>query len=287
MEDFNNQIFLISSFLELGTIKIRLAISYFLGEGTYAVIASDIYNYLLVSYYNFLIKNPKLAVDHNLFMVKTVDDIRRDTLIGVKSIRTALDTLVDKGLVVRNKTGLNNCSVYKINTDFFLTLEKNYNEYEAYRDNKIEEKEEKKEKQIENIKNNAQKVDIETLNNTDLSDPEEVEKLNLGPCISRLVYLMGNYYKDYTGKDYRWNEVKFNTLMSEWKKYYRYPGIEISLTNCLYRELFNDKSKLGGKIPLEKRMTMSFNHDRRKIEDLEEKAIFKNYLREFIDYRRN
>lgn len=255
----NDNIFLLSN---IDSYKCRRALTLAFNEGQAGLIYADVLVYLTIEYLSQLSHNPDLLKKYDGYMVKTPKDAEVELGLSADKIR-----LVYKGLeaakVISIKTkGQDNRTSLMVDLEAVNSLLNEYlPKFEALKNGYIEKQEEyKKTRKEQSQKHMQSKLDFNKLNQiTEENKPQDIGTLSDDFDTCSLIYVVNHYYKKYTGKNFFWNAVKFNTLMTTWRNRANRKGSEFGMSNALYKELTN--KGFGSQRPFELRVRESFNPD--------------------------
>ena len=242
--------------------KSRRALTLSFNEGQAGVIYADVLVYLTLEYLAQIKTNLKKLEANDDFMVKTPRDAEIELGLSQDKIRLVYKGLEAAGLITIKKKGQDNRTCLKVNLEAVnQRLEEFIPKFEALKKEYVEQQEQAhKDKKERLIKNAQSKLDFDKVNEiSNNNNPKEIGSLTDDYDTCSLIYVVNHYYKKYTGKNFFWNAVKFNTLMTTWRNRANRKGSEFGLSYALFTEL-NNKG-FGSQRPFELRVRETFNPD--------------------------
>ena len=244
-------------FNNLNQQKGRRALIHALGDNNIAIAAADILIYLVWQTFD---TDEELLDKYDGYIVRSNEQIELAT--GCTSFNNSqkhINLLIEKGYIERDFKSYRYKSRYKVNLqvvvdDLDKSLIELFNQNEAYtlKQEAIKEADTKKAR--------AKELDFDKVNEASKdNNPLDLGTLSSNPDTLTLIYIVNHYYKKYTNKNFYWNPVKFNTLMTTWRNRADRLGSEFGLSYALYKELTN--KTYGSQRPFELRVRESFNPD--------------------------
>ena len=242
--------------------KSRRALTLSFNDGQAGVIYAEMLVYLTIEYLGQLKNNSKKLEANDGYMVKTPRDVEIELGLSQDKVRLVYKGLEAAKIISIKKKGQDNRTCLKVNLD---AVNERLNEFipkfEAMKNEYVEQQEKSRlEKKERLIKNAQSKIDFDSVNATvETNNPSEIGKITQDFDTCSLIYVVNHYYKKYTGKNYFWNAVKFNTLMTTWRNRANRKGSEYGMSAAIYREL-NFKG-FGSQRPFELRVRETFSPD--------------------------
>lgn len=242
--------------------KSRRALTLAFNDGQEAILYSETLVYLTVEYLGQLKNHRNLLESHDWYMIKTPRDAEVELGLTYDRARLIFKGLEAANLISLKKTGRDNRTSVKVDLDAVNALLNEFiPKYEALRQGYLDKQDDCKRARKERAQKNAQsKMDFDKLNEiSNDNNPKEIGSLSSDFDTCALIYTVNHYYKKYTNSVYKWNAVKFNTLMTTWRNRATRRGSELGMSAAIYKEL-NYKG-MGSERPFELRVRETFNPD--------------------------
>ena len=233
------------------------AIANKLGQDSSSIRRALLLVILYLQYITALINNRDSVERHNGYIASSYEVLSAESSISIETLRKDMGFLEGRYLIVSNKA--DHGIKFKLNMDkIFDFIEEARDVYKTKVNGARKTSEENRTKRISNLKEKA-KERTKIIAEIDSNDLNSLIKV-LGEEDGWFVYLFTHYYKRYTGMDYEWTSIRFNTLKGGWKGklYRRYT--EFGLSRAL-KEALNDKSKTHLEIIWRERFNPDFNTD--------------------------
>lgn len=215
------------------------AISNKLGQDSSSIRRAVLLVILYLQYITALISNRETVERYNGYIISDYEVLSAEASISVDTLRKDMGFLEGRYLIVSKRAG--NGIKFKLNMDnIFDFIEEARDEYSTKVNGARKRSEEKRTERISKLKGKAEEK-MKIIAEIDSNDLDSLIDL-LGEEDGRFFYLFSHYYRRYTGMDYEWSLVKFNTLKSEWKGTIHKRYAEFGLSRALKIAL-NDRSK--------------------------------------------
>lgn len=228
----------------IDSFKSRRALTLYFNDGQAGVLYADTLVYLTIEYIAQLHRNPELLKQHDNYMTKTPKDAELEIGLSQDKIRLIYKGLETSGLISIKKKGQDNRTCIKVDLDKVNDVLVEYSDkFEEMKKNYVDKQSEMQKKRVEQAKKHAQsKLDFEKLNAiSEENNPKVIGELSEDYETCSLIYIVNHYYKRYTNKTYRWEPIKFNTLMTTWRGRADRQASELGMSIALHTEL-NNKS---------------------------------------------
>ena len=279
MDDFNTPNLLPT----IDSYKSRRALTLAFNEGKAGLVYADVITYLTIEYLAQIKNNPELLQKYDGFMTKTPKDAEVELGLSQDNVRLVYKGLEAAKLITIKTKGQDNRTSLKVDLNAVNNLLVDFiPKFETMKQNYVDSQVEYRQARKEQREKHAQsKLDFDAINATVINNnPADIGKLSNDYDTLSLIYTVNHYYKKYTGNNYFWNAVKFNTLMITWHNCSTREGSEFGLSYAIYQQL-NYKG-IGSKRPFELRVREAYNHDI-KVKDFNnpeyEGVIFDNILK--------
>ena len=246
----------------IDTYKSRRALTLAFNDGQAGIIYADVLVYLTLEYLSQIKNNSELLESHDGFMVKTPKDAELEIGISADRVRLVYKGLESAGVITIKTKGQDNRTCLKVNLDMVESLLETYTQkFDEIKSAYVQKQEDyHRARKEQSQKRTQSKIDFDKVNSmVEENNPKELGTLSDDYEALSLIYIVNHYYKVYTGKNYHWEAVKFNTLMTTWRNRSSRVGSEFGLSYALFTELNNHG--FGSKRPFELRVRERFNPD--------------------------
>ena len=229
------------------------AIANNLGQDSSSIRRALLLVILYLQYITALINNRESVERHNGYIISSYEVLSAESSIPVETLRKDMGFLEGRYLIVSKRASEGIKFMLNMN-NIFDFIEESRDLYSTKVNGVKKRSEEKRISKKNNLREKAEER-TKIIAEIDSNDLDSLTKV-LGEEDGWFVYLFTHYYRRYTGMDYEWASIKFNTLKGGWKGKLHRRYTEFGLSRAL-KVALNDTSKR----PLEKIWRENFDAD--------------------------